>query len=285
MCMVSVIVPVYNTEAYLSLCLQSLMGQTLRDMEFIIIDDGSTDGSGEIMDDFARRDNRFRIIRQANQGLGNARNAGLKVACGKYVAFVDSDDWVIYKAYERLVAEAEKYQTDILMAGLVYSYENGKKINPFRLKNITVFQEVLTGRECFLKLSKQHVFNPMVVVYLYRREFINQHYFRFAPVLHEDALWSPVVVCSAVRMKVIDFNFYCYRQHNGSITHSKNPERYYSLLYVADKLYEYMQHNFIEEDKDWELRYWFYDLLVWIYRFAQSLYNNKRFECYGKESV
>ncbi|WP_308595935.1 glycosyltransferase [uncultured Parabacteroides sp.] len=272
MCIVSVIVPVYNTEAYLSVCLQSLMGQTLCDMEFIIVDDGSTDGSVEIMDDFAHRDTRFKIIRQANQGLGNARNVGLKMACGKYVAFVDSDDWVIYKAYERLVSEAEKYQTDILMADLVYLYENGKKINPFKRKDETVFQEVLVGRECFLELSRQHVFNPMVVVYLYRREFIDQHHFHFAPVFHEDALWSPVLVCSALRMKVIDFNFYGYRQHNDSITHSKNPARYNSLLYVADKLYEYMQQNFTE-DKDWELRYWFYDHLVWIYRFAQSLYN------------
>lgn len=284
MCMVSVIVPVYNTEAYLSLCLQSLMGQTLRDMEFIIIDDGSTDGSGEIMDDFARRDNRFRIIRQANQGLGNARNAGLKVACGEYVAFVDSDDWVIYKAYERLAAEAEKYQTDILMADLVYLYENGKKINPFKRKDKAVFLEVLTGRECFLELSKQHVFNPMVVVCLYRREFIDKYHFRFAPVFHEDALWSPVVVCSAVRMKVIDFNFYGYRQHNDSITHSTNPERRNSLLYVADKLYEYMQQN-VTETGDRELRYWFYDRLVWTYRYAQSMSNYKKVEYYEKESV
>ncbi|MBC8602233.1 glycosyltransferase [Parabacteroides acidifaciens] len=284
MCMVSVIVPVYNTETYLSTCLQSLMGQTLYDMEFIIVDDGSTDSSVEIMDDFACRDSRFKIIRQANKGLGNARNAGLEVACGKYIAFVDSDDWVIYKSYERLVTEAEEYQTDILMAGLVYLYENGRKINPFRWRDKTVFQEVLTGRECFLELSKQHVFNPMVVVCLYRREFIGRHRFRFAPIFHEDALWSPIVVCSALRMKVIDFNFYGYRQHDASITHSKNPERYDSLLYVADKLYGYMQQNFTEE-KDWELRYWFYDRLVWVYRFAQSLSNYKRIECYEKKSV
>lgn len=284
MCMVSVIVPVYNTEAYLSVCLQSLMGQTLRDMEFIIVDDGSTDCSGMIMDDFARRDDRFRIIRQKNNGLGNARNAGLKVARGKYIAFVDSDDWVIYKAYERLVAEAEKFETDILMADLVYLYDNGRKINPFRRKDKTIFQEVLTGKKCFLELSRQHVFNPMVVVCLYSHEFINKHQFCFAPIFHEDALWSPVVVCSALRMKVIDFNFYGYRQHNGSITHSKNPERYNSLLYVADKLYEYMQQNFME-DKDQELRYWFYDRLVWIYRYAQSLSNYKKFEYHEKESV
>lgn len=284
MCMVSVIVPVYNAEAYLSVCLQSLMGQTLRELEFIIVDDGSTDRSAEIMDDFARTDSRFRIIRQENKGLGNARNAGLEAACGKYVAFVDSDDWVIYKAYERLVAEAEKEQTDILMADLVYVYDSGRRINPFKRKDKAVFQEVLTGRECFRELSKQHVFNPMVVVCLYRREFIEEHRFRFAPIFHEDTLWSPVVVCSARRMKVMEFNFYGYRQHDGSITHSANPERRTSLLYVADKLYAYMQQN-VTEAEDRELRYWFYDRLVWIYRYAQSMSNYKKVECHEKESV
>ena len=284
MCLVSVIVPVYNTEAYLPVCLQSLMGQTLHDMEFVIVDDGSTDRSGGIMDDFARRDSRFRVIRQDNKGLGDARNAGLDAARGKYVAFVDSDDWVIYAAYERLVAEAEKDRTDILMADLVYLYENGKRINPFRRKEKAVFREVLTGRACFLELSRQYRFNPMVVVCLYRREFIEKHRFRFAPVLHEDTLWSPIVVCSARRMKVIDFNFYAYRQHDGSITHSADPERCTSLLYVADKLYEYMQQN-IAEAEDRELRYWFYDRLVWIYRYAQSLSNYKKIECHEKESV
>lgn len=284
MCMVSVIVPVYNTEAYLSVCLQSLAGQTLREMEFIIVDDGSTDRSAEIMDDFVRKDSRFRIIRQENKGLGNARNVGLEASCGKYVAFVDSDDWVIYKAYERLVAEAEKYQTDILMADLVYLYESGKIINPFKRKGKTAFQEVLTGRECFLELSRQHAFNPMVVVCLYRHEFIERNQFRFAPVFHEDTLWTPIVVCSAQRMKVMDFNFYAYCQHDGSITHSINPERRNSLLYVADKLYEYMQQN-VTEAEDRELRYWFYDRLVWIYRYAQSLSNYKKNEHYEKESV
>ena len=272
MCKVSVIVPVYNTENYLTRCLQSLAGQTFNDMEFIIVDDGSTDRSGQIIDNFVLQDKRFRVIHQANRGLGEARNVGIEMARGDYIAFVDSDDWVIYKAYERLLAAAEKWKVDILLADLVYSFEDGRRVNPFKRKDSTVFQDVLTGRECFLALSRQRVFNPMVMVYLYRRAYIMEHGFRFAPILHEDALWSPIVICAAQRMKVMDFKFYGYQQREGSITHSVDPRRYESLLYVAEQLYNYMQQHFKENrESDQEFRYWFYDRLVWTYRYAQSL--------------
>lgn len=277
MCMISVIVPVYNSETYLPVCLQSLMGQTLREMEFIIIDDGSTDRSGEIMEEFARQDGRFRVIHQENKGLGNARNVGLEMACGKYIAFVDSDDWVIYKAYERLLAVAEKFQVEILQADLVYAFEGGRRINPFKRKDQTPFHDVLSGKDCFIQLNEAHVFNPMVVVYLYRRDFIEQHSFRFAPILHEDVLWSLIAMCLADRVKVFDFQFYAYRQHSASITHAKcySSERSASLFYVADKLYAFMQQNYTYE-KDRNLIFWLYDRIIWIYRYEQNLHESNK---------
>lgn len=90
--LVTIIVPVYNTGAYLSPCLESLIAQTHRDLEIILVDDGSTDGSGAICDDFARRDERIKVIHQKNSGVSAARNAGLENASGTYLTFVDADD-------------------------------------------------------------------------------------------------------------------------------------------------------------------------------------------------
>ena len=100
--LVSVIVPVYNVEAYLARCVASLRGQTYPDLEIILVDDGSADGSGLLCDSFAREDPRIRVIHQPNAGVSAARNAGLEAASGAYVCFVDGDDWAV----ETMAAEA-----------------------------------------------------------------------------------------------------------------------------------------------------------------------------------
>ena len=94
MCEISVIIPVYNVESYLRQCLDSVVNQTFEDIEIICVDDGSTDGSLDILNKYASSDNRFKIISQPNQGLGTARNNGLKLACGNYIYFLDSDDYI-----------------------------------------------------------------------------------------------------------------------------------------------------------------------------------------------
>ena len=146
-CMLSIIVPIFNVEPYLEICLRSLVGQTLRDIEIILIDDGSTDHSGEIAQGFADRDSRIRLVRQRNHGQGMARNRGLDMANGKYVAFVDSDDWVILSAYERLVAVAERFEVDMVMGNVLFCYDNGKRIDRYKRTDKTIFDGVLSGPE------------------------------------------------------------------------------------------------------------------------------------------
>ena len=106
--MVSVIIPVYNVEKYLRRCLDSVVGQTYKDLEIILVDDGSTDGSTEICEEYAKKDSRIRFLRKQNGGLSSARNAGLLVATGEYVTFVDSDDYIEDFTYERLILNIEK---------------------------------------------------------------------------------------------------------------------------------------------------------------------------------
>ena len=123
---VSVIVPVYNTEMYLEKCLSSLKNQTLKEMEFIVIDDGSTDKSFEIMKKYAKDDKRFRVYSKENEGVGKTRNLGIELSKGKYVGFVDSDDFVSNDYFEELYNSAKKMDAEISVSPNVYMIENDK---------------------------------------------------------------------------------------------------------------------------------------------------------------
>ena len=126
---ISVIIPVYNVEKYLSRCLDSIVNQTFRDMEIICVNDGCTDNSAEILDQYAKTDKRIKIITQTNGGLSVARNTGLKYACGQYVGFIDSDDWIDIDYYECLVDLLEKNNADIAMAGMRISNQDNVSDN------------------------------------------------------------------------------------------------------------------------------------------------------------
>ena len=104
----SIVVPVYNTEKYLKQCVDSLTSQTLNEIEIILVDDGSTDGSGAICDEYAAKDSRIKVIHKENGGLGFARNSGLEMAQGEFVGFVDSDDWVDLDFFEKLLGKTRK---------------------------------------------------------------------------------------------------------------------------------------------------------------------------------
>lgn len=122
---ISVIIPVYNVEKFLRKCLNSVRFQTYSNLEIICIDDGSTDSSFEILQEFASQDNRFVVIKQKNRGVGASRNRGIKLATGDYIAFVDSDDWILLDLYETFVKKLKKSEADIYMFN-VESYVKGR---------------------------------------------------------------------------------------------------------------------------------------------------------------
>ena len=114
---VSVIVPIYNVEKYLKQSLHSLKHQTLKDIEVILVNDGSTDHSQEIAEKYVKSTPTFKLINKPNGGLSSARNAGMDIACGEYLAFVDSDDWVAFDMMEKLYDNAKKYDSDMVLSG------------------------------------------------------------------------------------------------------------------------------------------------------------------------
>lgn len=116
---ISVIVPVYNVAPYLKKCVDSIINQTFTDIEIILVDDGSTDESGTICDQYAQKDSRVKVIHKPNGGLSDARNSGLEVCSGEYIGFVDSDDWISPDMYETLIHFAVKEDLDVAMCGVL----------------------------------------------------------------------------------------------------------------------------------------------------------------------
>lgn len=118
--MVSIIVPVYNAQQYIRRCVDSILNQEYTDFELLLIDDGSTDSSGEICDEYAQKDTRIRVVHKENSGVSDSRNLALDYATGKYIQFLDSDDWITPDATRLLVRSAEEYHCDMVILSLIH---------------------------------------------------------------------------------------------------------------------------------------------------------------------
>lgn len=135
--MLSVIVPVYNVEKYLRRCVESILAQTERDLEIILVDDGSTDTSGQICDEYETKYARVKVIHKENGGLTSAWIAGAKASCGDYLGFVDSDDWIDMDMYKRMYKKAKSYDVDMVLCGLVKEFENEQRKKTYLTDRLT----------------------------------------------------------------------------------------------------------------------------------------------------
>lgn len=224
----SVIVPVYNTLPYLDACLQSLEKQTLVGMEVVLVDDGSTDGSSQVLQKLVQKDSRFRYVRQANGGLSVARNTGLRAARGCYVTFVDSDDWIAMPdSLEGLYRAAVAAEADIAVGHTLTVFPDGRKnLWAERLFHASIPGEIMDGKCFFARMYQIRSYVPMCCNYLYNRDFINEHDFSFVPgLIHEDELWTPLAITAARRVVCTNIRHYCYYQRAGSIMSATSSRR------------------------------------------------------------
>ena len=264
----SVIVPIYNTEAYLPVCLDSLLGIDGPCVEIVLVDDGSTDGSGKIADAYALEDSRIRVIHQANGGASVARNTGLEVARGEYILFVDSDDWVLGDALASLFRTGVESQADVVMGEIRFCDQEG---NPGALFNPVkgMRPKVLLGREGFVGLMRDGSYLPTPVRFVCRRDFLRMIGVRFEEgIMHEDELWTPIVLCQAERLAITCTEFYRYRQDDSSVMHTtKWSRRLRSLFRVVDGLAQFADRwSFDGEER--ELKSWWYANLFRLYQWA-----------------
>lgn len=148
---ISVIVPVYNVEAYVERCVRSIMAQTYQNLEIILVDDGATDRSGAICDELAKEDNRIIVIHKTNGGLSDARNAGVAMATGAFIGFVDSDDYIVPEMYERMEAAITRQEADIAVCNYNYVNNDGELIAD-KAGIHPIGEEVISGKEAISKL-------------------------------------------------------------------------------------------------------------------------------------
>lgn len=211
---VSVTIPVYNTSKYLRCCLDSLSSQTLNPMEFILVDDGSTDDSGNICDEYAKRDRRFRVIHQMNGGSAVARQTGLDAARGEYVIVCDSDDWTDPDMYERLYMAAKNADADMAICGYYVEYPNGKSVPTQTILNsangyVDNNQMLRYGaNSSWVKLIKKRLFESAKAAYT---PGIN---------LGEDALIMYKLLSANPRIVQIQTHLYHYRRQYGGVTYT-----------------------------------------------------------------
>lgn len=215
---VSVIVPVYNVERYLAECVDSILGQTYPQVELILVDDGSTDGSGRICDEYAKADPRVRVIHQPNAGAANAKNAGLDAATGVYIAFVDSDDWVEPDWLERMVLAAAEQDADVVECSFRMEYvdrwEWGNAPEEFVHTNFSTkdyLRHYLTRWTCALFWNK-----------LFRAKLLARVRFHTERRCIDDEFFTYKAVTGASRVLRIPEALYHYRQRRSSVTQREN---------------------------------------------------------------
>ena len=250
----SVIVPVYNVEAYLPECIDSLLQQHDICLEIILIDDGSTDQSGTIVDQYAGKDKRIKVIHQQNGGASAARNAGLDIAQGEYIVFIDSDDWVKENSLCKLYHEAIRYQADMVMGSITCHEPNRLSKGLCKPVPKELLYIPFDGKEGFIHLAKAGVYTFMVCI-CYRSIFLKKIQARFEEgIMYEDELWTPAVLCQAAKLVITDIEFYYYRQNEESVMHTTSLfRRLDSLFRVTDRLIAFAD-NYDFSGKDRELK-------------------------------
>lgn len=238
--LISVIVPVYKAEPFLYRCVDSILNQTYRNLEVILVDDGSPDRSGAICDEYAANDSRIRVIHKENGGVSTARNAGLDMCTGAYICFVDSDDYILPKMYEKMLAVALEHQVDICMCQWTGELSCGTQTNDIDKIDQSIMGKKRTSEiaRFFYKGSYEDVTAVVVWNKLYRAEIFEN--LRFDGCFMEDEALHTILYAKDYSVYIIPDSFYVYCENLNSLTQKPFREdslRYLSILVERVELY------------------------------------------------
>ena len=240
MAKISVIVPIYNAEEYLGKCIESILLQSFVDFELILLDDGSTDKSADIAEKYAKVDDRIRVIRHPNNGVSFTRNQGINLSKGKYISFVDADDWIHQEMLNNMYITAEKHQAQVVQCGYYkVSAKTNKMSDPF----LPEFSENTIYSPNELLKTQPNVHNHLYcysVRFIYRKEMLvdNSIYFNEQISYGEDTLFNLQAILSAQSICFIQKAYYYYFRHEKSTMrkhYKPNLERSYNILYELKK--------------------------------------------------
>lgn len=244
--LITVIVPVYNVEKYLTQCVNSILNQTYRKIEIILVDDGSKDKSGQLCDEFSTKYSQIRTIHKKNAGLGMARNSGLKVANGEYIAFVDSDDWLAPQALNNLYINMIKFNCDYCKGGFKKVNNEGHVLfennNSFQIFKNSIAKQKLLPRLIGSAPDKHDSINMSVWGCLFKNQIIMEHDIRFPSerkLMSEDIVFDIDYMQYVETACVISNSDYRYRQNAVSLSTSYRKDKFIA----TKRLYNYMLHR------------------------------------------
>ncbi|WP_290139662.1 glycosyltransferase family 2 protein [uncultured Dubosiella sp.] len=248
--LVSIVVPIYNVEKYLSKCIDSLIDQTYKNLEIILVNDGSTDQSGDIAQQYAKQDSRIRYTVQENQGQGSARNHGIEQAMGKYISFVDSDDTIDLKMIELMMKKMESEDCDIVFCDYERKDACGNTLERY-------FNPL--DSNCIYEPDQQKkvlLVDPVPWNKLFRKSLFQRTNIRFpSRVWYEDLRTIPKLIANAKKIGFIDKPLYFYLQRQGSTMSSKNLSKQEESLQAINDLIHYFKANHLYKTYEKELEF------------------------------
>jgi glycosyltransferase involved in cell wall biosynthesis len=243
---VSIIIPIYNVEEFLACCLESVLNQTLKEIEIICVNDGSTDNSLEILEGFAVKDDRVVVISQKNKGLGATRNIALLIAKGEYIGFVDSDDWVELNFFESLYNTAKKYDADIACGNIVRKYPSSKTSKRLDIKGEKLYYYPSEKYRITEAPRRCYAWNK-----IYKRSEIEAHGVRFLEKAYfEDVAFTIRALYYLTTLVTVPESTYFYRVNYKSITRDMSELKQQDLLAARQDFINFSkEHNIVCDEK------------------------------------
>ena len=278
--MVSVIIPVYNVEKYIDKCLESVVNQTYKNLEIIVINDGSTDESEEVIKKYLNKHSNIKYIYQENKGVSSARNAALTYANGKYVMFIDSDDYIDKYTIEKMYFNAEKYDSDMVVCGHVRFYDDISRKEIFNYYN---YQDRLFDRNKVFNLMLELKVKGYLCDKLFKRESLINNNFVLEPNRYiED--WFPVIkyVSKCDNISFVGEPLYYYRQRSSSALHTIKPKLLEDYVYAVNNIQKFIETCELIYNKESKQVFdceTYYSILRYFYIINIKSYKNK-FEMY-----
>jgi glycosyltransferase involved in cell wall biosynthesis len=245
--LISVIIPVYKVEQYLPKCLDAVLNQTYRNLEIILVDDGSPDRCGEICDEYAKKDSRIRVIHKENGGLSDARNVGIDAAKGEYLAFADSDDWLEPDAYEQLLSAARRHHASLVCAG---RYDEDDRTGECKPGLCPVKEEMVGAAELVRRIFHWDHLDSAAWDKLYARHLFASIRYPVGYIM-EDVPTTYRIAFLAGGGVLLPKPLYHYRHRSGSITAAAAvSEKSFHFLQHAEQIYKNIVENYPELERD-----------------------------------
>ena len=268
----SVIIPIYNVEKYIPQCLDSILNQAFKDFEIICVNDGSSDNSLSVLQSYKAKDDRIIIIDKKNEGSGIARNAGLSIAKGDYIYFIDGDDWVEENVFDKIIAKADELNTDILIFGGLSYYEGKGKKGGYSADKLPkkYLNKVFSAKDIKKDIFK---FPSTAWTKLYKRDFLIKNNIKFQDIkVGQDQLPFFHSMIKAERIALLPENIYCYRKNRKGSAMTVKKKKNFSPIYVFYGIEEMLKfENLLDEYKSVFVGKYFSKATSWLGKFQDDL--------------